>query len=66
MGDFENKKDEFVGKAKEAYGDATDDKQLENEGKGEQAVAGAKEKLADVADTLKNKANEVIGNFKKD
>ena len=33
MGDFENKKDEFVGKAKEAAGDVTDNENLENEGK---------------------------------
>mgnify|MGYP002759075844 CR=1 FL=1 len=33
MGDLENKKDGLVGKAKEAYGDATGNEDVANEGK---------------------------------
>ncbi|WP_459588900.1 CsbD family protein [Corynebacterium camporealensis] len=66
MGDFENKKDDLVGKAKEAAGDAADNDQLSNEGKGEQATADAKEKVSDAVEGAKDKVNEVIGNLKND
>ena len=66
MGDFENKKDEFVGKAKETYGEATGDEKTANEGKADQVIADAKEKFSDAADSIKDKANEVLGSFKKD
>lgn len=66
MGDFENKKDEFVGKAKEAYGEATGDEKTANEGKADQVISDAKEKLSDAADSVKDKANEFLGSFKKD
>ncbi|MDN6199933.1 CsbD family protein [Corynebacterium flavescens] len=64
MGDFENKKDELAGKAKEAVGDATNNEELENEGKADQVTSGAKQKLSDAVDGIKDKANEVIGSFK--
>ncbi|MGP5497415.1 CsbD family protein [Corynebacterium flavescens] len=64
MGDFENKKDELAGKAKEAVGDATNNEELENEGKADQVTSDAKQKLSDVVDGIKDKANEVIGSFK--
>ena len=64
MGDFDNKKDEFAGKAKEAVGDATDNEDLENEGKGEQAASEAKQKLSDAVEGVKDKANQVIGGLK--
>lgn len=64
MGDFENKKDEFAGKAKEAVGDATNNEKLENEGKADQVTSDAKQKLSDAVDGIKDKANEVIGSFK--
>ena len=66
MGDFDNKKDDLVGKAKEAYGEATGDHKAANEGKAEQVIADAKEKASDAADAIKDKANEVLGSFKKD
>jgi uncharacterized protein YjbJ (UPF0337 family) len=47
---FENKVDEALGKAKETVGDATDDRDLEREGKTDQAKAdlkGAAEKVKD-------------------
>ena len=40
---MDNAFDEHKGKAKEAYGDATDDEQLEAEGKGDQASANIKQ-----------------------
>ncbi|MDV2431629.1 CsbD family protein [Corynebacterium tuberculostearicum] len=65
MGDLENKKDGLVGKAKEAYGEATDNKDVANEGKADQVTSEAKDKLSD-ADGIKDKANEVIGGLKDD
>ena len=40
MGDFENKKDDLVGKAKETYGEATGDHKAANEGKADQVKIG--------------------------
>lgn len=64
MGDFENKKDEFVGKAKEAAGNVSDNEKLENEGKADQVTSEAKQKASDAVEGVKDKANEVIGNLK--
>ena len=66
MGDFENKKDDLVGKAKEAYGEVSGDEKTANEGKAEQVIADAKEKVSDAGEAIKDKANKVIGSFKKD
>lgn len=58
---LENAKDQVVGKAKEAYGDATDNERLQTEGKAQQfdgevgqKVEQAKDKVDDVVDDLKN------------
>ncbi|EOM74582.1 CsbD family protein [Rhodococcus rhodnii] len=54
----ENKADDLGGKAKEAVGSATDDKDLENEGKGDQvksSVKDAGEKIKDAAKDIKDK-----------
>ena len=66
MGALENKKDGLVGKAKEAYGDATGNEDVANEGKADQVTSEAKDKLSDAADGIKDKANEVIGGLKDD
>ena len=66
MGDFENKKDDLVGKAKETYGEATGDHKAANEGKADQVIANAKEKASDAGEAIKDKVNKVIGSFKKD
>lgn len=66
MGDFENKKDNLVGKAKEAAGNATGNEDLENEGKADQVTSDAKQKVSDAAEGIKDKANEVIGGLKDD
>ena len=54
---FTNKADELKGEAKESYGDATGDEQLEAEGRGDQAGAKAKqagEKVKDAAQDVKD------------
>jgi uncharacterized protein YjbJ (UPF0337 family) len=49
---MENTGEDLKGKAKEAWGDATDDKGMEAEGKFDQAKADMKNKVEDVKDTL--------------
>ena len=64
MGDFENKKEEFVGKAKETAGGLTDNEKLQNEGKADQVTSEATQMASDAVEGVKDKANEVIGNLK--
>ena len=52
--------DDLKGKAKEAAGEATDDPQLEREGKLDQAGADVKEKVGEVRD----KAEDVVDSAK--
>lgn len=63
MGDIRNKAEDLGGKAKEALGDATDNRRLENEGKADQTRAQAKEKLSDAGEAVKEKTDEVLGKF---
>ncbi len=49
-----NKGDELKGKAKEATGKATDDEQLEAEGKGDQTGANLKQAGEKVKDAFKS------------
>ena len=46
--------DDIKGRAKEAAGDLTDDKDLEREGKIDQFTSDVKEKVGDVADKVKD------------
>ena len=46
--DIKNKADEFGGKAKEAAGDVTDNKELKAEGKGDQAESKIKQGIEDL------------------
>lgn len=62
--DFDETTQDLGGKAKEAFGDATDNDSLSNEGKADQAKSDIKEKATDAADSVKDKANEVIGKFR--
>ena len=62
MGDFQNKADELGGKAKETAGKATGNNNLENEGKGDQVKANAKQGVEDA----KNKVTEGLGKLKGD
>lgn len=66
MGDLENKAEDLAGKAKEAVGGATDNENLENEGKADQVKSEIKEAVSDAGEKIKDVANEVIGKFKKD
>ncbi|MBC3186617.1 CsbD family protein [Corynebacterium sp. zg-331] len=66
MGDLQDKAEGLAGKAKEAVGDATDNKDLQNEGKADQVKSDFKEKVTEAGEAIKDKANEVLGAFKKD
>jgi uncharacterized protein YjbJ (UPF0337 family) len=46
--------DQAKGRAKEAVGDATDDKDLEREGKVDRASGEVKEKVGDAVDKVKD------------
>lgn len=50
---LDNAKDEKFGQAKEAYGKATDNEQLEAEGKGDQGVANLKQAGEKIKDAFK-------------
>lgn len=52
---FSNKAEELKGRAKEATGVATNDKDLENEGKSDRASSAVKKGV----EKIKDKANEV-------
>lgn len=60
---FDEKTDELGGKAKEAFGDATNNESLKNEGKADQTLADAKEKLGEAGDAIKDGVNKVAGKF---
>jgi uncharacterized protein YjbJ (UPF0337 family) len=51
--------DDLKGRAKEAAGDLTGDKDLEREGKLDQATGKVKEKVEQLGDKVKDKASEV-------
>ena len=54
------KMDEAKGRAKEAAGDLTGDKDLEREGKMDQAGATVKEKTGKAVDKTKEKVDDVL------
>ncbi|MDQ4489226.1 CsbD family protein [Sinomonas sp. ASV486] len=55
LGDkFENKAEELKGKTKEHVGDATDNRDLEAEGKADQAKAGVKQAGEHVKDAVRD------------
>lgn len=53
----ENKAEDLKGRAKEAAGAATDDEDLKNEGKLDQASAAVKDKAGDAVDKVKDVLN---------
>lgn len=57
--DAKNKAEELKGRGKEAAGDLTDNDDLRNEGRGDQAVASGKQKVADAADAVKGKVDDI-------
>ena len=54
MGDIENKAEEFKGAAKEKFGDATDNEDLQAEGKADKAKANVKQAGENVKDAVKD------------
>jgi len=61
MSDLGNRAEDLKGRAKEAAGAFTDDKDLEREGKIDRATASAKDKL----DSAKDKIEDAAGKLKE-
>ena len=57
--DAKNKAQDIKGRAKETVGTAIDDPQLKEEGRGDQAEASIKDKIAGAADKVKEGVDEV-------
>lgn len=53
------KMDDLKGKAKEAVGDMTDDKDLQREGKADQTAGKVKDKMDDAKDWVEDKIDDV-------
>ncbi|WP_062078988.1 CsbD family protein [Demequina globuliformis] len=60
-----NAAEDAKGKAKEGFGKATDDEQLEAEGKFDQLKADAKDKVEDVKDAAAEKYNDLTDRNKE-
>ena len=56
---MEGKVDELKGRAKEAAGDITDDRDLKREGKADKAAGKVKQKVEDAKDWVEDKIDEV-------
>lgn len=54
------KLDDLKGKAKEAAGDLTDNKDLEREGKVDQGKADVKDKVGDITDKVGDKVKDIV------
>lgn len=57
MGD---KTDEIKGRAKEAWGDLTDDEHLEAEGKRDRMASDVKQKAENAVDSVRDKVNDAL------
>ena len=55
----DEKVDDLKGRAKEAAGDLTGNQDLQREGKADQAGASVKDKVNKVADTVKDKVDDL-------
>ena len=53
------KMDDLAGRAKEAVGDIADNKDLEDEGKADQAAGKVKDKMSDAKDWVEDKIDDV-------
>lgn len=53
------KMDELKGRAKEAAGSLTDDKDLKREGKADQTAASVKDTVGDAVDSVKDKVEDL-------
>ena len=58
---FENATEKLGGQAKEGFGKITGDKEIETEGKADQASASVKDKIEDAKDTVKGAVNKLTG-----
>jgi uncharacterized protein YjbJ (UPF0337 family) len=58
--------DNIKGKVKEAAGDLTDDRDLKNEGKTDQAAGTVKDKASDAKDWVEDKVDAVKDKLTKD
>jgi uncharacterized protein YjbJ (UPF0337 family) len=56
---MEGKIDELKGRAKEAAGDLTDDRDMKNEGKKDKAAGKVKQKVDDAKDWVEDKIDDV-------
>jgi uncharacterized protein YjbJ (UPF0337 family) len=56
---MEGKKDDLMGRAKEAAGDLTDNDDLKREGKVDRATGKVKEKAGEVADKAREKVKDL-------
>lgn len=63
---IQNAAEDLKGKAKEGIGDATDNEQLEAEGKMDQFKAGAKDKVEDAKDSVAEKFNDLTDRNRDD
>jgi uncharacterized protein YjbJ (UPF0337 family) len=61
---FENATEKLGGQAKEGFGKITGDKEIETEGKADQASASIKDKIEDAKDTFKGALNKLADNGK--
>ena len=60
------KTDDMKGRVKEAVGDLTGDKDLQREGKVDQAAGKIKDKAKDATDLVEDKVDDVKDKLKKD
>lgn len=56
---MDGKIDEFKGRAKEAAGDLTDNKDLQREGKTDKTAGKAKQKVEDAKDWVEDKIDDI-------
>lgn len=64
-GKIKNAKDKIVGKAKEAAGRATNDEELELEGKIQSSKSDLAEKAGEIKNNIAGKINDIIDKNKK-
>lgn len=65
MGDIQNKAEDLGGKAKETFGEATNNEDIADAGRADQAKSDIKDKASEAGDAVKGAADKVLGSFKK-
>jgi uncharacterized protein YjbJ (UPF0337 family) len=66
MSDASSTGDDLKGRAKEAIGDLTDDKDLKREGRTDRAAGTVKDKLSDAKDRLEDVVDDVKEKLHRD